>query len=258
MSDIKKDVQRQFGAAAASYVTSPVHARGESLAVLLEFAPPRAGWRVLDIATGGGHTALAFAPFVAEVVAVDLTPEMVEAATGLATQRGLTNVSARTADAEALPFDDGQFDLVTCRLAMHHFPNPHQALAEMARVARPDGGLVALTDNIVPPHKEDAGYINALEKVRDPSHNWCYPLPRLVAMFEKAGLKVENQRELTKEFDFDPWVTRQNVPPENQARLKKMLFEAPPGVSEYMSPRREGEKVYFTLHEAVILGRRAG
>ncbi|MFQ5611428.1 MAG: class I SAM-dependent methyltransferase [Anaerolineae bacterium] len=263
MTDKKRELQERFGRAAAAYVTSKVHARGEGLKVLLELTGPQPEWRVLDVGTGGGHTALTFAPHVAEVIATDLTPEMLAATQAQAEERGLTNVTVRPADAEALPFDAGQFDLVTSRLALHHFPNPRQALAEMARVARsPDpasgapGGLVALADNVVPPNREDGAYINACEKLRDPAHHWCYPLPRLASMFEQAGLAVEDTREFTKEIDFGPWVARQGVPEEDQIKLRKMLLAAPPGVKEYLTPRQDGDKIYFTLHEAVIVGRK--
>lgn len=255
MNDVKKDIQQQFGRAAAAYASSEVHAKGEALAVLLELTQPRPDWRVLDIGTGGGHTALAFAPHVAEVIATDLTPEMLRVTQALARERGLTNLAVKLADAEALPFDDGRFELVTCRLALHHFPDPRQALAEMVRVVRP-GGLVALADNVVPPHREDGAFINAYDKLRDPSHYWCYPIPRLAAMFAQVGLAVENTRELTKEIDFEPWAARQHVSAENRTRLKKMLLQAPPGVKAYLTPRQDGDKIYFTLHEAVIVGRK--
>ena len=61
-------------------MTSTVHAQGESLARLVELTNPQPTWIVLDVSTGAGHTALAFAPHVAHVVATDLTPQMIEAA----------------------------------------------------------------------------------------------------------------------------------------------------------------------------------
>ena len=63
---------------ADGYVTSETHARGSDLDRLLAIVQPQSHWRALDIATGGGHTALKFAPHVAHVVASDLTPRMLE------------------------------------------------------------------------------------------------------------------------------------------------------------------------------------
>jgi len=74
----KSLVQQQFGAHAATYVTSAVHAKGASLARVVELVAPRPDWHALDVATGAGHMALAFAPYVTRVVASDITPEMLE------------------------------------------------------------------------------------------------------------------------------------------------------------------------------------
>ena len=72
----KSVVQEQFGATAAHYLTSKPHAKGKSLERLVELVKPQPGWRALDVATGAGHTAYAFAPHVARVWASDITEEM--------------------------------------------------------------------------------------------------------------------------------------------------------------------------------------
>src|SRR5215217_1678581 len=100
-STIKNLVQAQFGAVAERYVTSAIHARGGDLARMIELAQPRGDQRLLDIATGGGHTALAFAPHVREVVATDLTPKMLAAAEAFVRGQAATNVRFEHADAEA-------------------------------------------------------------------------------------------------------------------------------------------------------------
>ena len=79
-------VQQKFGAAAADYAASTVHAKGESLARLVALVDPQHHWRVLDVATGAGHTALALAPHVEHVVASDITAEMLAEAGKLAAQ----------------------------------------------------------------------------------------------------------------------------------------------------------------------------
>src|SRR5436305_11892043 len=111
-SKIKQLAQDQFGPVAQQYVTSAIHAHGDDLARMIELAQPRGDERLLDIATGGGHTALAFAPHVREVVATDLTPRMLEVAEAFIREQGATNVSFQVADAEALPFAAADFDIV--------------------------------------------------------------------------------------------------------------------------------------------------
>jgi ubiquinone/menaquinone biosynthesis C-methylase UbiE len=81
-------VQEQFGASAADYAASAVHAKGESLARLVALTKPQAAWRVIDVATGAGHTALAFAPHVGHVVASDITEPMLAQTRKLAAAKG--------------------------------------------------------------------------------------------------------------------------------------------------------------------------
>jgi ubiquinone/menaquinone biosynthesis C-methylase UbiE len=149
-------VREQFGASAQKYVTSSIHAQGASLARIVELTQPQPDWLVLDISTGGGHTALALAPHVRRVVATDWTPEMLAAAEEFIRARGLTNIEFKIADAENLPFGENEFDLVTNRLALHHYPNARRAISEVVRVLKPKG-LFALVDNVVPPDKHTAG-----------------------------------------------------------------------------------------------------
>jgi len=253
--DPNKLIQQQFGAHANDYVTSQVHAQGESLQRLVELTRPQRSWLVLDVSTGAGHTALTFAPHVARVIACDLTPQMLDAARKLANKRAVANVEFRPADAHALPFDDSKFNLVTNRIALHHYINARKAIAEMARVCK-RGGIVALADNVVPPDRLTAFYINDFEKVRDRSHNWAYPIPRLQAMFADAGLKVEHIETFAKEIEFDPWADRTSASKETKAKLRKMLDDAPDPVRQWLTPRHDGSKVFFALHEAIIVGRR--
>ena len=123
---------------------------------------------MLDVATGGGHVAYTFAPHVARVWATDITQEMLDQVKAEASNRELGNVRTTYAKAEALPFEDASFDLVTCRIAPHHFNSIPQFLAEVHRVLK-SGALLALVDNVVPPGSV-GDYVNAFERLRDPSH----------------------------------------------------------------------------------------
>ncbi len=255
MDDFQKLIQQQFGANADKYATSAIHAQGASLARLVELTQPRPDWRVLDVSTGAGHTALTFAPLVAQVIAVDLTPQMLDTARKLANERGITNVEFKPADVHALPFEANTFDLVTNRIALHHYSDARQAISEMARVCK-RGGLVALSDNIVPPDKVTAGYINHWEQLRDPSHHWAYPAARLQAMLTDTGLQVEQMESFGKEMEFDPWADRMGASAELKVKLRRWLDDASEPVREWLAPRYEGEKMLFALHEAVIVARK--
>jgi len=260
----KTQVQEIFGASADAYVTSEVHAKGASLNRLVELLEPQQDWRVLDVATGGGHTAYVLAPYVAEVVATDITAEMLTNTAKGAAERGLDNLSTETADAENLPFPDGSFDLVTCRIAAHHFPDNGRFLSEAARVLKP-GGQMALVDNVVPGSrlrgkkaklKIEAGkYVNAFEKLRDPSHNRALSVNEWLDLFVVAGFSEIQQEVHRKKMDFDSWTDRMHVTPEDRIRLKAMLLHAPSAVADFLTPQSTGDRIAFYLTEAIIIGR---
>ena len=90
--DRNQSIQQQFGAAADRYRVSRYHQGAPDLDAMQAAVELRGDEAVLDVGTGTGHTALAFAPRVAEVVGLDLTPAMLEQARGLAAERGIGNV----------------------------------------------------------------------------------------------------------------------------------------------------------------------
>ena len=253
--DTREEVKRRFGAYAENYVRSPDHVESESRDRLLTLTAPQPEWRVLDIATGGGHTALAFAPHVREVVATDLTKRMLDAAERHIRASGATNVRFQEADAMALPFEDASFDLVTCRVAPHHFPDCALFVRESARVVRP-GGTVAVIDNVVPDDAEAAAFINAFEKLRDPSHNWAYSEREWVAFFREAGLQVSHVEGYRKARDFDGWTANMGVEGALKEQVRKVLLGASGIARESLAPHEESGKLAFFLEEVLILGAR--
>jgi len=248
--------QQRFGAHAQNYVTSAVHAKGADLDRLLELAQPRPYWHVLDVATGGGHTALKFAPHVARVVASDLTPQMLKAAEAHITGKGVRNVEFKEARAESLPFDSNTFDLVTCRIAPHHFDDVAQFVREAARVVRP-GGLVLVQDQQMPEDPVIAGYVETFEKLRDPSHNHALTETEWRAAFEDAGLTLEHVESLVKSHSFDEWTTTQSVLPSTKACLEALIAAAPPSAVEWLHPCDFGtpEATFVNVH-IILAGRK--
>src|SRR5258708_2114501 len=212
--------QERFGAFAAAYATSRPHAKGNSLLRLVELVAPQQTWIALDIATGAGHVALALAPRLAHVVASDLTPQMLGVARGLAREREILNMSVAEMRAEALPFADLTFDLVTCRIAPHHFATLSKFVPESARVLRP-GGVFGLVENVSPdasmmegdagPLSAAANEYNAFEKLRDPSHVRCLTLTEWRDLVARAVLEERHVELLDKPMVFGPWADQQNV-----------------------------------------------
>jgi len=250
--------QQRFGEHAQNYVTSQTHAKGADLDRLLEIAQPRPYWHVLDVATGGGHTALKFAPHVARVVASDLTPQMLKAAEAHITGKGVRNVEFKEARAEKLPFDSNSFDLVTCRIAPHHFDDVAGFVKEAARVARP-GGLVLVQDQVMPEDPVVAGYVEAFEKLRDPSHNHALTETEWRASFAAAGLMLEHVETLAKSHSFEEWTTTQAMLPSTKACLEALVAGAPPAAVAWLQPRDFGtsEAAFVNVH-IILAGRKSG
>lgn len=250
----KKLVQEQFGASAAQYASSKTHAQGESLARLVTLVQPQPHWQVLDVATGAGHTALAFAPHVARVIASDLTPQMLAQTAELARERGLPQVETRLADAEDLPFAAATFDLVTCRIAPHHFPDIPRFAAAAARVLQP-GGVLAVVDNVVPAGEAGA-FVNDFEKRRDPSHGRCLTLEEWLAAYAAAGLEIIHTELLTKEIPFYSWARRMMKDETAVEALRAQLLAAPAPALDFLRPAQADGDLVFHLQEGLLLGRK--
>src|SRR5689334_15880069 len=137
---------------------------------MIETTVPTGEMTVLDVGCAAGHTALAFAPHVRGVVGVDLSRDMLAEAARQAAARGIANVRWEEASATALPYADATFDIVACRMVVHHFPALIPALTEMARVLKPGGQFIAV-DIISPEDESLADFINRVEVLRDPSHS---------------------------------------------------------------------------------------
>jgi len=112
--------------------------------ILVETVDVRRGQRVLDVAAGTGTSALPSARRGAEVIATDLTPELLDVGRAAAAAEGL-DLTWRTADAEALPYGDAKFDVVLSCIGVMFAPHHQQAADELVRVCRPGGTIGVLS-----------------------------------------------------------------------------------------------------------------
>jgi SAM-dependent methyltransferase len=130
--------EERLAARAAAYANAEGPDARDRLLELLRDARPA---RVLEVGCGWGELATRLERELGcDVVAVDLSPRMVE----LARERG---VDALVADVQQLPFDDGRFDYAIAAWMLYHVPDLDQGLAELARVLRPRGRLFAITNS---------------------------------------------------------------------------------------------------------------
>ena len=257
-SDQKSLSRQRFGKFAQNYVVSESHAQGYDLNRLLKLARPRPDWQVLDIATGGGHTALKFAPSVARVIATDITPEILEAAEVHLAGKGIENVTFELADAERLPFKANRFDLVTCRIAPHHFSDPLRFVRQAARVLKMRGVLM-VQDHVLPEDEGSARYVDAFERLRDPSHHRAYSESEWVGFFQDAEFEVEHVEQITKRHALIPWAQRQGCVPAVIERLESMMEQAEDSVRDWILPRDWGTpEASFVNRHIIIAGRKGG
>ncbi|MEZ4769170.1 MAG: methyltransferase domain-containing protein [Caldilineales bacterium] len=219
-----------FAARADLYVTSTAHTDPQVLGRLVEIAQPQPNWRVLDVATGTGHTAFAFGPYVASVVAIDLTPEMLVRAQRLAEDAGVSNVRFKLGDIHELPFDDETFDddvydLVTCRRAAHHFSDIQEAIDEMVRMLKP-GGMLLIDDRSVPEDEFVDSVMNRLDWLHDDSHVRQYRPGEWQEMLEAAGCAVLVSEQYVKHRPLSSLTD--HVSPENVGQIHGILRSLSP------------------------------
>jgi len=247
-----KDLTRaQFGRVASKYRCSADHSDVEDLDLLFSGLDLAAGQRVLDVATGGGHTAAALVERGCGVVASDLTPRMLAEARTLIGGAEGGRVAFCAADAEALPFADAAFDRVTCRIAAHHFPDVRAAVKEIARVTKP-GGRIGVIDSIVPGEPALDAFLNGIEKVRDPSHVRSYRMEEWLEFLAGAGLSLQRTASLWKTHPFPEWVARTGQPKAVQWEIETMFLSAFPLARETFQVRVEGSRVVSYADEKAI------
>jgi SAM-dependent methyltransferase len=185
---------------AEAFRESPTHREGPDLDLLVEWCEPGHDVKVLDVATGGGHVARRLRAEGCTVVTVDPAPGM---------QPDVV------APAEDLPFEDGSFDVVACRIAPHHFQDIHKAIAEMARVTQ---RLVVVEDNVFTDER-----VEEAERLRDPTHVRCYSEEQWKEMLTEAGLEVEQIARFERRPVVDDWLARVDTPPEDAQRVRELL-----------------------------------
>jgi SAM-dependent methyltransferase len=187
---------------ADAFRESPTHREGPDLDLLVEWCEPGPDVKVLDVATGGAHVARRLREQGCTVVTVDPAPGM---------------KADVVAPADHLPFADGSFDVVTCRIAAHHFPDIAAAVKEMARVSN---RLLVIEDNVFRGER-----VEEAERLRDPTHVRCYSEDEWKDVVTDVGFEVEKIERFDRRQSVDAWLERVDTPPDAAARVRELLAD---------------------------------
>jgi ubiquinone/menaquinone biosynthesis C-methylase UbiE len=239
-------VTPQFGNRAASYVSSAVHSQGEDLEQIAALAAAAGRVRALDLGCGGGHVSFNLAPHVAEVVAYDLSPEMLAAVARVAAERGLANVRTVAGSAEALPFADGAFDLVVTRFSAHHWHDVAAGLTEARRVLRA-GGQAVFVDVAAPESPVLDTFLQSIELLRDPSHVRDYSPREWSALLAAAGFRVERVTMRRLYLDYATWIERMDTPPVRAEAIRSLQRAMSAEVTGYFAVTPGGDFTIDTI-----------
>jgi ubiquinone/menaquinone biosynthesis C-methylase UbiE len=179
--------------------------RAELTERVRRFVQPSGDERALDAGAGTGALAFALSPFVAEVLAVDLEPALLEEARRRAAD--FPNVTIAQGDITRLDLASGTFDLAGSARTLHHVRRPELAISELARVTR-FGGHMLVIDQIAPADPLLAVVLDRFERARDPTHTRLLPDVDVRSFLEANGFVVvrtefhEERRDLDRYLDL--------------------------------------------------------
>jgi SAM-dependent methyltransferase len=241
-------VSHQFGSQAAAYLSSLPHAQGADLPLLAALVDPQIQARVLDLGCGAGHVSYHAAPRAGQVVAYDLSSEMLDVVARAAAERGLTNIVTKRGVAEQLPFPDGSFDCVLSRYSAHHWRDLDAGLREVARVLKPNG-IVGLVDAVSPGLALLDTYLQAVELLRDPSHVRDYSRAEWDGAMARAGLRSGLVSVHHVRLDFASWVERMRTPAVQVDAIRALQLAMSESVAQYFAIGPDGS---FNLDVALF------
>ncbi len=239
-------VAGHYAPRASDYVSSAVHSAGADLDQIAAFVRGHGAARALDLGCGGGHVSYHAAPHVAEIVACDLTQDMLDVVAATAAQRGLANISVRQAAAEKLPFADVSFDFVLCRFTVHHWHDWEAGLREARRVLKPSGKAI-FSDVVAPAHPLLDTHLQVVELLRDVSHVRDYAAAEWAGALSRAGFVVTATTPRKLRMEFPTWIARTKTPRVHVEAIRAMQRSASEAVVRHFAIDEDGSFDLDTL-----------
>jgi ubiquinone/menaquinone biosynthesis C-methylase UbiE len=238
-------IRRQFRRQAEAYVAVPVVTDPEFLSYIVSISGVGKQHQVLDVASGPGFVAMAFAPHCDRVIGIDATDRFVERANNEAAARRLANASFVLGDVTQMAFPDASFDIAVCRFAFHHFPEPAKVLAEMRRVVRP-GGVNIIVDMVASEDPVKAAYHNDVERLCDPSHARAIPATEFERMFSEQGFDLTHKQTIKTSYTIDEWIAHGGPPADRDAKIREMMSASIADDKSGLNVRRVNDTIAFS------------
>ncbi|HZQ48016.1 MAG TPA: class I SAM-dependent methyltransferase [Verrucomicrobiae bacterium] len=257
LDEVQRAAQEQFAKQSRHYGRGHVLEHTDDLTEAAALIPLPAHARILDIATGAGHTAVFFAARGHEVTAADLAQPMLDRAARAAQERGLSLITRQHA-AEEFPYANAEFDLVTCRVAAHHFSSPGQFIRETARVLKPGGYFLLIDGTVDDGQPEAEAWAHQVEKLRDPSHNRLLTPGTWSDFCQAAGLQVRHTLVSPfKQPDLNWYFEAAATSPENRTRVLQLVENAPDSARRLFDIQTEDGKIVWWWQRLTLIAERS-
>lgn len=234
---------------ANDYVKSEIHSNGPDLNEILRIVSNKSFKNVLDLGCGGGHVSYKISPFVENVIACDITKEMLKSVEMEAEKRGFKNIKTVQSVAEKLPFKDNEFDAVFCRFTTHHWNDVTASLREIKRVLVPEG-LAMFIDVYSPEIPMLDTWLQTLEILRDISHVRNFRISEWSSLLGDAKFFITEMKTFTIRLEFEDWILRTRTPIERKEAIISLLKNAPIDVIEYLNVE---ENYSFKIHGVCLI-----
>lgn len=250
---IQEASRKQFDRQSAHYAQGHILKSTDDLASALPVLRAKAGETLLDVATGAGHTACYFAGLGLEVTACDISEKMLEQTRAQATERDLA-IRTECHTAESLPYAARSFDIVTCRVAAHHFACPASFTMDVSRVLKPSGRFLLIDGTVEDGYPEAEAWAHQVEVLRDPSHQKFISPDEWTHLCGHVAMKVIHRKlQPLKQPDLEWYFETAATPPENREQVRELVCNSPPEARELFQVGTEDGKLVWWWQRLVLV-----